>query len=77
MRTWKGITRDEAADSDGALMAINVRFYIDGECGRRLPLQRTATQAGPYGMATYGASNGGQYAVLVDSSGNVQMVTAP
>ena len=74
MREWQGVTRHESSESDGAMMATNVRFYIDGECGRRLPLQRELTQAGTYGMATYGAPNGGQYAVLVDSSGNVQMV---
>jgi hypothetical protein len=74
MREWKGVTRDESSASDGAMMASNVRFYIEGECGRRLPLQRQLTQSGTYGMATYGAPNGGQYAVLVVSSGNVQMV---
>jgi hypothetical protein len=77
MRKWQGITRDQSADSDGAMMAINVRFYTEGECGRRLSLQRQVSQSGPYGMATYGAGNGGQYLVLVDASGNVQMVSAP
>lgn len=77
MRKWLGITRDQGADSDGAMMAINVRFYTEGECGRRLPLQRTLTQSGQYGMVTYGANDGKHYAVLVDASGNVQMVSAP
>jgi len=76
MRQWRGVTRNETADGDGAMMATNVRFYIEGECGRRLPLQRQISQAGRYGMATYGAPSGGQYVVIVDASGNVQMVSA-
>jgi len=76
MKTWRGIANDVNAISDGAQMIRNASFYIGGELRRRSTLHVALTQAGSFGMATYGAPNGTQYVLLVSSAGAVSVVEA-
>lgn len=76
MKNWRGIAGDVMALSDGATFVRNASFDVDGELRRRLALERMLSDSSQRGMLTYGAPNGGKYVVLVDGSGNVDLVEA-
>ncbi len=76
MKNWRGIASDLMALSDGAAFVRNASFDVDGEMRRRMALERMLSDSSQMGMLTYGAPNGGQYVVLVDDSGNVDLVEA-
>lgn len=72
LHQWQGIARDMTAnDVGGCTLAINTRFWIDGELQRRNPMQRTITQNTSNGMTGFFAPNGKLYIVSADSSGNI------
>ncbi len=76
MKIWRGIAGDVMALSDGATFVRNASFDVDGEMRRRIALERMLSDSSQLGMLTYGAPNGWQYVVLVDDSGNVDLVEA-
>lgn len=76
MKNWRGIAGDVMAISDGATFIRNASFDIEGELRRRLALERTLSDSSELGMLTYGAPNGGQYVVIADTAGNVDLVEA-
>lgn len=76
MKDWRGLSRDVTAISDGGFFIRNCSFDVAGELRRRIAIERTQTAAGRLGMATYGPPIGGQYVVLVTSTGTVEVLSA-
>lgn len=76
MKTWRGMAYDFTALGDGAYFIRNAGFDVEGECRRRMALQRTLSGSSEYGLITYGPPDGGQFVVIADDSGNVDAVEA-
>ncbi len=80
MRIWRGIELNEAANGAAALMAINTRFYVDGELQRRNGLVRTLSPTTAYTLTTIIAAmpiNGVPSIIQTDSNGTVSILPAP
>ncbi len=73
---WDGLRYDDSASGDGALIAQNSRFYIDGELQRRPGLESVSAGSVVESLcfATYGDLLGDQYIVLVSDTGTIQTV---
>ncbi len=76
MKEWRGLALDFTALSDGAQFVRNASFVVDGECSRRLALERTLADSSQYGLVMYGAPSGGQYVIITYALGNVDAVEA-
>lgn len=76
MKTWRGMALDFTALSDGASFICNANFDIEGECCRRLALERTLSDSSEYGLLMYGPPSGGQFVIIADANGNVDSAEA-
>jgi hypothetical protein len=74
MRSWEGIRRDTAATGEGAQMAVNTRFYLEGELQRRLARQLVLINSSGLGIAPYGPPRGEQYVALATTAGWIQVI---
>jgi hypothetical protein len=76
MKDWRGMALDFTATSDGAAFIRNASFDVEGECRRRMALERTLSDSSEYGMVMYGPPTGGQWVIIVDADGNVDSAEA-
>ncbi len=80
MRIWRGIDLSEGANGSSALMAINVRFYVDGELQRRNGMVRQLSPVTSYSLTTIACAmpiNGVHSIVQMDANGTLSIVQAP
>ena len=80
MHIWRGIELNEGANGSAALMAINVRFYVDGELQRRNGMVRQLSPVTAYSLTTIACAmpiNGQRSLVQMDSNGTLSVVNAP
>ena len=73
---WAGLRYDNSASSDGALIAQNSRFYVDGELQRRPGLEsvNVGTLSQALGFVTLGDLLGHQYVIIVNALGTMESV---
>lgn len=76
IRDWEGLRYDDSASGDGALIAQNTRFYVDGELQRRpgLEAQSAGAVSNAKSFCTYGDALGRQFIVLFLATGTIQTV---
>ncbi len=77
MKTWRGMSLDFTALSDGAAFIRNGSFDIEGEFKRRPAIEYALTDSSEYGMVAYGPPDGGQYVIIADALGNVDSALTP
>lgn len=72
--TWAGIRRDsDDTSADGARVAMNTRFYYDGELRRRMGM-KVAVAFNGVSMSFKTAADNTQYMVFVTPSGVMESV---
>lgn len=72
--TWGGIRRDtDDTSTDGARVAMNTRFYYDGELRRRMGMKRAVSFNG-VAMSFKTAADNTQYMLFVTPSGIMESV---
>lgn len=75
MRRWEGMRRDTAATAEGAYLAVNTRFYFEGEIKRRRCRQIELVKSASLGLAAFGPPKGGQYVALVTFQGSLEVIS--
>jgi hypothetical protein len=69
-----GIRRDtDDTATDGALLAVNLRYWVEGEYRRRLGMERL-TSIGANSAYSFWNPVNGQFALLVTSTGVLEAV---
>lgn len=76
MRTWEGVRSDTADTANGALLAINPTFYLEGEMRRRAGMAGFTNASGT-SMSDYYSGMTGRWAIFVTTTGTVEAVAAP
>ncbi|WP_206689890.1 hypothetical protein, partial [Streptococcus pseudopneumoniae] len=70
-----GIRRDtDDTQADGAILAINLRFVVEGEYRRRLGLE-IFDDIGSLSSYQYRHPQSGQFALLVTSTGTLEAIS--
>ena len=71
MRDWQGIRQDTAwTENDGAFMAVNLEYEIDGEIRRRPGLEAFTQQSGT-AMSCFWVPTTGYQIAFATSDGEV------
>ena len=72
---WQGIRRDtDDTSMDGIIYASNVRYYSEGEIGRRRGMERAASFSGTGIVGFKTAASLTQYAVIFTTTGTLEAV---